>query len=75
MHGTGWPPGRRVRVRLDSLAERRGPLVDRRGTFNYAVNQTHEFLPGPLPTGTHQFRVSVEGRRGKHARTTFLVLP
>ncbi|WP_202125729.1 serine/threonine-protein kinase [Actinomadura physcomitrii] len=72
IHGTGWRPGDRVRVSLDGSGERPGPVVDHMGTFNYAVNQAHEFLPGPLPLGVHTFAAATGGAP---ARTTFRVVP
>ena len=51
VHGAGWRPGERIQVSLDGRGERPGPVVDRMGTFNYAVNQGHEFVAGPLPPG------------------------
>lgn len=74
IHGTGWNPGERVTVRLDRSKERPGPVADRKGTFNYAVNQTHEFAAGPLPVGTHTFYASSQSRRSP-TRTSFEVVP
>ncbi|WP_207401070.1 serine/threonine-protein kinase [Actinomadura roseirufa] len=74
VHGSGWSPGERVTVWLDRFADRPGPVADRRGTFNYAVNQTHEFTAGPLPPGPHIFFVSAPSRRDA-ATTMFRVVP
>ena len=42
------------------------------GTFNYAVNQAHEFVAGPLAPGAHTFSADAGGAP---ARTTFRVVP
>ncbi|MEV4259623.1 protein kinase, partial [Spirillospora sp. NPDC049652] len=43
VHGSGWRPGEAVRLTLDGSHRAPHPCVtDRRGTFNYAVNQDHE---------------------------------
>jgi serine/threonine protein kinase len=51
VHGTGWPPGARITMRLGGQVSPATPTVDRAGTFNYAINQNHEFFPGRLPPG------------------------
>ncbi|MGI5330783.1 serine/threonine-protein kinase [Actinomadura nitritigenes] len=72
VHGTGWRPGERIQVSLDGYGERPGPVVDHMGTFNYAVNQAHEFVAGPLPLGAHTFYADAGAAP---ARTTFRVVP
>ncbi|MFD0691056.1 serine/threonine-protein kinase [Actinomadura fibrosa] len=74
VHGTGWVPGERLTVRLDGAAARPGPLADRKGTFNYAVNQDRAFVPGPLPLGKHTFYASAKSRPSP-AKATFRVVP
>jgi serine/threonine protein kinase len=55
VHGTGFKPGGRVKVWLVGRpVSPDRPTADRRGTFNYAVNQNHEFYPGRLPPGGHE---------------------
>jgi hypothetical protein len=65
VHGQGWPPGKPVTVTL--LGVRSSPIrpvADLLGTFNYAINQDHEFLPGGLPNGVYTIRVTdAEGAR------------
>jgi hypothetical protein len=74
VHGTGWAPGQRVTVRLDGRqASRNGPTVDRKGSFNYAINQERDFYPGPLPLGSHRVLVTATG--SPRAEVTFLVVP
>jgi hypothetical protein len=48
-------------------------MVDRVGAFNYAVNQRHEFFPGPLPAGTQVVVVTASG--GQTYRVSFRVDP
>ena len=50
------------------------PTVDRKGTFNYAVNQGHEFFTGPLPPGKYRAQVSPSGG-GPRAEVAFDVHP
>src|SRR5262249_9973972 len=75
-HGTGGAPRRRVPV---TLARRGGPpvrspvrpVVDLLGTFNYAINQGHEFFPRGIPPGVYD--VVVTGPGGRRALTHFQV--
>jgi serine/threonine protein kinase len=72
VHGRGWPPGTRITVTLaggPTSPDR--PVVDRAGTFNYAVNQRHEFFPGALPVGSHTLVVGGPG--GRTERVSFRV--
>jgi len=74
IHGTGWTPLSRVTVAV--AGHGRSPLrpvVDRLGTFNYAINQTHEFFAGPIPPGVYQ--VLATGPGGQQARASFQVYP
>jgi hypothetical protein len=64
VHGRGWAPGTRLTVALaggPTSPDR--PVVDKAGTFNYAVNQRHEFFAGALPPGVHTVVVSAPGGR------------
>jgi hypothetical protein len=70
--GQGWPPGRSVTVTLVGVGTAPGhPVVDGAGTFNYLINQDHEFFPGSIPPGRYQVRVMVPG--AGHAVTSFVV--
>jgi hypothetical protein len=72
LHGVGWVPGQRVTVALAGLpASPERPIVDQAGTFNYAINQGHEFFRGPLPAGT--YRVVVTAPDGARAVASFVV--
>jgi hypothetical protein len=76
IHGTGWAPLTRVTV---TLAGRGGspvrspfrPVVDLQGTFNYAINQGHEFFARGIPPGVYE--VVVTGPGGRRARARFQV--
>jgi hypothetical protein len=72
IHGTGWVPRSHVTVTLagHGLSPVR-PAVDLQGTFNYAVNQGHEWFPRQLPPGVYQ--VVVTGPGGGRARASFQV--
>jgi Protein kinase domain len=70
----GWPPGRRVSVTLVGVGVAPlHPVVDGAGTFNYLINQDHEFFPGAIPPATYQVQVTVQG--AGHAVTSFVVHP
>src|SRR5262249_58954673 len=76
IHGTGWAPLSQVTV---TLARRGGPaarspvrpVVDLQGTFNYAINQGHEFFPRGMPPGVYD--VVVTGPGGRRATAQFQV--
>ena len=62
VHGSGLKPGRKVSIQMDSgRVSPQMPVVDFGGTFNYVINQGHEFYPGKLPVGSHRVTVSVSG--------------
>jgi len=72
IHGTGWVPQSRVTVTLAGYgASPVRPVVDLKGTFNYAVNQGHEFFPRRIPPGV--YHVVVTGPGGRRARAQFQV--
>jgi hypothetical protein len=73
LHGTGLIPGRKVTVRVDDRrASPATPVVDFGGSFNYVINQSHEFFPGKIPSGAHRVTVTVSGDGGP-LRTSFMV--
>ena len=45
--------------------------MDRKGTFNYVVNQGHEFFPGGVPAGDHVLQAT--GAGGQRAEAQFRV--
>jgi DNA-binding SARP family transcriptional activator len=62
VHCSGLKPGRKAFVLLDSgRASPHTPVVDARGTFNYVINQGHEFYSGKIPPGSHRVTVEVSG--------------
>jgi serine/threonine protein kinase len=62
VHGAGLSPGQKIAIRLDNgHVSPFMPVVDFGGTFNYAINQNHEFFPGKLPPGKHQVAVTASG--------------
>lgn len=77
LHGQNWPPGALLTITLlrgNSASLRRlkspiQPLSDGAGTFNYAINQDHEFFSGGLPVGIYTVRVAAPG--GAHAEAKF----
>lgn len=72
VHGDGWPPHKPVTVTLVGFGPSRiHPVTDSMGTFNYAINQDHEFLPGRLPVGVYTVRVT--GTHGASAKARFAV--
>src|SRR5215475_5184817 len=58
IHGRGWIPGSRVTVRLSGRASHHNQTVDSDGTFNYAINQGHEFFPRQISSGRHTVTVT-----------------
>jgi hypothetical protein len=59
IRGQWWPVGQPVTVTLIGVgASPAHPVADQAGSFNYAVNQDHEFFAGALPPGTYTIRVS-----------------
>lgn len=76
VHGTGWTPFRRVSIRMgDGRRTPVEPIADRKGTFNYAINQSHEFFPGTLPLGSHRVVATPAGSRAPKAEAGFHVVP
>jgi hypothetical protein len=59
IRGQWWPVGQPVTVMLVGVGVSPvHPIADHNGSFNYAVNQGHEFFAGALPAGTYTLRVS-----------------
>jgi Protein kinase domain len=72
IHGTGWAPQSHVTVTLAGHGQSPvRPVVDQQGTFNYAVNQGHEWFPRQIPPGVYQ--IVVTGPGGRRARASFQV--
>ncbi len=74
VHGRGWVPGSRITLRLVGRPPSgEMPVVDQAGTFNYAINQQHEFFSGALPPGN--YTVVATTSAGVKRETTFHVGP
>ena len=73
VHGSGFIPLTQVQVRLLGVGVARyRPIVDDRGTFNYAIDQGHVFFAGLIPPD--QYTVLVTGAQGRHATASFTVI-
>jgi hypothetical protein len=70
--GRGWPPGQPVTIALTGVRASPGhPRADSAGTFNYAINQDHEFFGRGLTPRKYQVVVTAPG--GAKAVTGFTV--
>jgi serine/threonine protein kinase len=67
IHGNGYPAFSRITVKLIgpnySGVSRDHPVVDERGSFNYAVNQGGDFFSVPIPPGIYDVVVTTPGTR------------
>jgi Protein kinase domain len=61
VHGAGWHPGTPLTLALNGHASPYRPIPDVTGSFNYTLNQAHEFFPAGLPGGT--LEITVTGQR------------
>lgn len=60
--GRGWARFARITLRLAGVAARPATVVtDNMGSFNYVINQEHEFFAGPIPPGRYTVVVSAPG--------------
>ena len=76
VHGSGFRPDTRVVISLAGhgpVPRREDPLTDRRGTFNYTIDQDHVFFAGQIPVGT--YRVVARDTGGQQATAQFVVQP
>ncbi|MGO9083526.1 MAG: serine/threonine-protein kinase [Streptosporangiaceae bacterium] len=72
LHGTGWPSGQPVIIRLAGPADWVGRQpADLADTFNCAINQGSQFPGGQLPPG--RYRIVVTGAGGARAHLHFTV--
>ena len=75
VHGSGFIPLTQVRVALPGVGvSRYRPFADRKGTFNYAIDQGHLFFPGQTQIPPGQYTVVVTGALGRRATATFSVI-
>jgi hypothetical protein len=74
VHGYGWPPGDLVTLTLPGHRPgREKVIVDRGGTFNYAIGHDPVFYPGQIPLGWYRVDATLPGV--KTAQTRFHVTP
>jgi serine/threonine protein kinase len=72
IHGANWGPGTILTIALSGAGDSPiHPVADGAGSFNYAINQDHEFRPGMLAPGSYQ--VTVTDRAGQRATVKFTV--
>jgi hypothetical protein len=72
IHGAGWRPGTVVSIELEGFGVSPiHPVVDLAGTFNYAINQDHEFVRGLMPA--RNYLVIVTGAHDQRATVKFVV--
>ena len=75
LHGEGWAPGEPVTVALSGHTSPVHVIVDEAGTFNYAINQDHEFFRAGLPAGTYLVVVTARGARATASFTVHAIQP
>ena len=76
VHGSGFVPLTQVRVALAGVGvSAYRPFTDRKGTFNYAIDQGHQFFPGQPQIPPGQYTVVVTGALGRRATASFAVVP
>jgi hypothetical protein len=72
VRGQSWPVGKPLTIELVGVRTSPvHPVADDQGTFNYPINQDHEFFRAGIPPGTYTVRVSAAG--GAFALATFSV--
>jgi hypothetical protein len=72
IHGANWPVGKQITITLVGVGSSPiHPIADDAGTFNYAINQDHEFFRGGLPIGV--YTVLITGAGGARAEARFMV--
>jgi hypothetical protein len=74
VHGSGFLPLTPVRIEIVGAGfSPDRPVADQKGTFNYGIDQGHEFYRGLIPAGFH--KVVALGAGGRRASITFQVVP
>jgi serine/threonine protein kinase len=72
IHGNGFVPFTSITVSLVGIGTSRDhPVTDLEGSFNYAIDQGHDFFRRSMPPGT--YHVLVTGSGGRRATTSFTV--
>lgn len=76
IHGSGFVPDTPVTISLVGVGtSKERPIVDPQGTFSYALDQGHQFFPGPIPPGTYTAIATVPGNRSWGVSFTVNSLP
>jgi hypothetical protein len=71
VHGQNWPVHGPVTITVVGVGTSPiHPVADDRGTFNYVINQDHEFFAAGLPPGTYTIRVTDSAGASAEARFT-----
>jgi hypothetical protein len=69
IRGQWWPAGEPVTVTLVGFGTSSiHPIADEDGSFNYAINQDHEFFAGSFRVGTFTIRVTDRAGASAQAR-------
>ena len=72
LYGRGWRPGTTVAISLDGRpVAAKGLATDKKGAFNYTLNQGQQMFPIGLPVGRHT--VTATGAGGQRAEASFSV--
>ncbi len=72
IHGQSWRAGERLTIELVGVrTSPLHPIADSVGTFNYTINEDHEFFAGGIPPGFYTVRVI--GTDGASAQARFVV--
>jgi serine/threonine protein kinase len=74
LHGRGWAPGQLIIIALaGGKRSDYHQTVDMAGTFNYTINQSHEFFAGAIPQG--HYTAVATATDGSAAEASFEVHP
>ncbi|MGB6454294.1 MAG: hypothetical protein WBH47_07355, partial [Streptosporangiaceae bacterium] len=69
IRGQWWPAGKPLTITLVGIGiSADQPIVDQDGSFNYALDQDHDFFAGPIPPGTYTVRVTDPAGASAQAR-------
>ena len=69
IRGQWWPAGKPLTITLVGIGiSADQPIVDEDGSFNYALDQDHDFFAGPIPPGTYTVRVADSAGASAQAR-------
>jgi hypothetical protein len=75
IHGSGFVPSTHVSVALVGFGTAKfEPLIDPKGTFNFTIDQDHDFFASGIPVGTYQV-LAKDSNGVQSARAQFRVSP